>query len=472
MPEKTDTGTGWLPDLIYRDGRFDAGMAMFADASGRISRFSRAAEDLRIAQRLPGKAILPGLVNVHSHSFQRAIRGRTESRTQASRDTFWTWREAMYHAATRLSPEDIHDVACITFLECVRSGITAIGEFHYLHHQTDGTRYADPNLLAREILQAAGEIGLRIELQRTLYMRAGWMKSPNPGQARFITLPLDDFIKDTEALERIVAHDCPPGYAWVGIAPHSIRAVPIDCLVPAVEYARSRAMKVHMHVSEQPAENEACQAEYGLRPVELLDRHGVLDPAFTAIHATHITNSEAEMLGRANASICACPTTERNLGDGIGDARLWVAAGIAICFGSDSNIQIDLLEDARALEYHLRLNRLERAVLAPDLHPGSLAQRLFAAAASAGAASIGSDAGVLEVGRPADFFCIDLNDLSVAGADAGALLSNVIFSAERTAIRDVYVSGRPVVQEGHHKLEEKLVASFARVQQKLWGEMG
>jgi formimidoylglutamate deiminase len=457
--------TGWLPDFLYRSGRFESGTALFADRAGRITRFSQLGEDLQKAQRLPRRAILPGLVNAHSHSFQRAIRGRTEHRTASNRDTFWTWREAMYHAANRLSPEDIFDVARMAFLEMLVAGITTV---HYLHHASDGTPYDDPNLLAHQILRAACETGLRIAVLETAYVRAGWRQERNPGQARFITPRIEDFIRRMDALRSGVARSYSSDRAWVGVAPHSIRAVPLDYLLETAKYARANRMKVHMHVAEQPAEVEACLGEFGMPPVALLHHHGVLDSNFTAIHAIHITADEVSYLAGDRAKVCACPTTERNLGDGISPADRWLASGVGFCFGSDSNTQIDVFEDARQLEYHLRLERLERVVLASAADQGSLARRLFAGAAEVGAESLGAPNGSLEPGRPADFFTVDLDDISIAGADAGSLLSNIVFAAERSAIHDVYVDGQPVIQEGRHALEEEIVERFIAVQRKLW----
>jgi len=192
--------TGWLADLTYTGGAFETGLAMFADATGRITRFSRDDADLAAAVRLPNRAMLPGLVNVHSHAFQRVIRGRTEHRSGAERDTFWTWRESMYHAATRLSPEAMYHAARMAYLEMLLSGITCVGEFHYVHHSLGGVPYQDRNLLAEQVLRAGMETGLRVALLRTAYVRAGWNKPEDPGQARFITPSVDDFIADTEAL--------------------------------------------------------------------------------------------------------------------------------------------------------------------------------------------------------------------------------------------------------------------------------
>jgi formimidoylglutamate deiminase len=473
MPEAKERG--WLPDFLYRGGncetgRFENGVAIFADENGWITRFSGSPADLAKAQRLPNRALLPGLINGHSHTFQRVIRARTEYRTPAVKDTFWTWRESMYHAALRISPEDIYVAARMAFLEMALSGITAVGEFHYLHHAADGSPYQDRNLLAKQILRAADEIGIRVALLRTAYVRAGWKRELEPGQARFITPNPQDFIDDTDALDAFVQKASLTGRAWVGVAPHSIRAVPLNYLREVVDYARSRRFPIHMHVAEQPAEVEACLGEYGARPVAFLDENGILDSRFTAVHAIHVNEDEVARLARHRATVCACPTTERNLGDGIVPAGELLASGVHISLGSDSNVQIDILEDARQLEYHLRLSKRERAILAPAPEQESLACRLFQAATEAGAASIGGPGGKLEVGRPADFFTLDLNDMSIAGADSGYLLSNIVFALERTAVRGVFVNGEPVIEEGRHPNQERIVEEFAELQRRLWSK--
>src|ERR1700722_16753924 len=368
--------TAWLADLIYTGGAFEPGLAQVVD-QGVLTRFSRDEGDLKSAHRLKGRAILPGLVNVHSHTFQRVIRGRTEHRTSASRDTFWTWRESMYHAANAMSAEDIYRAARMAFLEMLLSGITAVGEFHYVHQDLD---------VARAILRAGEEIGLGVTLLRTAYVRAGWKKDPDPGQARFLTPDVDRFIADTDEMIATGAR--------VGVAPHSVRAVPLDYLRRVAEYARARGLALHMHISEQPAEVGAGLGGYGLRPVELLHENGILDARFTGVHAIHITDEEARFLG--GSSVCACPTSERNLGDGAVPAEKLFQAGARICFGSDSNVQIDILEDARELEYHLRMNRLERAVLAADTSREGLARRLFEGATEWGGRRMAWEGGVLE----------------------------------------------------------------------------
>jgi formimidoylglutamate deiminase len=441
-----------MPDLIYTGVRFQSGLAMFADAAGNITRFSSEPADLAKAQRLSGRAILPGLINGHSHAFQRVLRGRTENRTSTTHDSFWTWRESMYHAAGLLSPEGVYQASRMAFLEMLLSGITTVGEFHYIHHAPGGTPYSDRNELAWQVLRAAQDSGLRIVLLRTAYVRSGWGKPPEPGQARFLTPRVEDFIADTEALRAAGAS--------VGVAPHSLRAVPLEYVRELAAYAGAQQMPVHMHVSEQIADVEACLGEYGMRPVELLDQNGLLDSRFTAVHAIHVTGEEISRLSHAGATVCACPTTERNLGDGTAPADQFLNAGLRVSLGSDSNVQINLLEDARELEYHLRILKLERALLAPN--------QLFACATASGAASLGVRSGSLEIDRPADFFTMALDDPSIAGADPDSLLSHVVLSAERSAVRDVAVGGKFVIREGRHKLEEEISRDFTSLQRELW----
>jgi formimidoylglutamate deiminase len=455
-----ESENGWLPDLIYTGGGFRSGLAMFANAAGQITRFSSEAVDHSKALRLMGRALLPGLVNGHSHAFQRVLRGRTEHRTAHERDSFWTWRESMYHAAGRLSPEGLYHASRMAFLEMLLSGVTTVGEFHYVHNAPDGTPYSDRNELALQVLRAARDAGLRIALLRTAYARSGWHKPAETGQVRFVTPRVEDFIGDTEALRAAVVHLDDADCAWVGVAPHSLRAVPLDYLREVVTYGRLQQMSVHMHVSEQPADVEACLAEYQMRPVELLDRNGLLDSRFAAVHAIYVTGGEISALSRAGSMVCACPTTERNLGDGTVPAGQLLSAGVGVSLGSDSNVQINLLEDARSLEYHLRMVKLERAVLP--------AKHLFHCATEAGAASLGAPGGALEVGRPADFFTVELDDPSIAGADAESLLSHIVFSAERTAVRDVAVGGKFVVRDGRHPQAEQIVKAFTCVQGLLW----
>ncbi len=426
----------WLPDYIYTEGRFRSGVAIVVDSSGKIVELSEDAPD---AIRLAGRAMLPGMVNAHSHAFQRVIRGRTEYRSQDTTDSFWTWREQMYAAATTLTPEEIYAASHLAFLEMASTGITAVGEFHYIHHSPDGTPYSDPNLLAHEVIRAANDVGIRIALLRVAYARAGYQTDPNPRQRRFIESE-ETYLKNLDQL--LATIDTKAGMAWAGAAPHSVRAVPLDYLKAIVAFANERRLPVHMHVAEQPAEVAACIQEYGRSPVALLDTEGLLSERFTAVHAVHVTPKAADALARSGAGVCACPTTERNLGDGVVPADIYFKSRVPVSLGTDSQIQIDLLEDARELEYHLRLQKLERNVLALEPGVSSLAARLFDCATVNGATAIGFNGGTLEPGAPADFFTVDLNDSSIAGSSIDDLLTNIVFSLSRTAIRDVVVNGK------------------------------
>jgi formimidoylglutamate deiminase len=442
-----DTDKAWLPDLVYLNGRFESDRAVVCGSDGKIVEIVEG-EKAANAIRLKRRALLPGLVNAHSHAFQRAIRGRTERRSQHTTDSFWTWREQMYAAANRLTPEEIYSVSRMAFLEMALTGITAVGEFHYIHHAADGQAYSEPNLLAQEVIRAANDVGIRIALLRVAYARAGYETEPNPQQIRFIEPSPDLYLKRLTTLLDTANNEM----SWVGVAPHSVRAVPLDYLKTIVAFAVEHRLPVHMHVAEQAAEVSACVEEYGRSPVALLETEGLLSNRFTAVHAIHVTPKAIGAMARAGALVCACPTTERNLGDGVVPVDGYFDAGVRVALGSDSQIQIDLLEDARELEYHLRLQKTARNVLAPldDAGSSALAQRLFDCATVHGAASIGFDGGRLKPGAPADFFTVDLDDLSIAGCAVEDLLANIVFSLSRTAVKDVVVAGKQIVSHGLH----------------------
>jgi formimidoylglutamate deiminase len=450
----------WLPDLIYVDGLFQSDRALVCDNTGQIVQIIES-DEASSATRLKGRALLPGLVNAHSHAFQRVIRGRTEHRSQNTSDSFWTWREQMYAAADRLGPEDIYAASRMAFLEMALTGITAVGEFHYIHHSPDGSTYEDPNLLEREVIRAARDVGIRIALLRVAYARAGFESEANPQQVRFFEASPEIYLKHLEQL--LSAPELTNGMAWVGVAPHSVRAVPLDYLKTIVAFANERSLPVHMHVAEQPAEVSACIEEYGRSPVALLETEGLLSNRFTAVHAIHVTPKAIAAIARAGALVCACPTTERNLGDGVVPVDAYFDAGVRIALGTDSQIQIDLLEDARELEYHLRLQKTARNVLAPHDYTSSaaLARRLFDCASVNGAKSVGFEGGRLEPGAPADFFTVDLDDPSIAGSSIDDLLTNIVFSLSRAAVRDVVVAGRRIVENGRHVDQESIVNAFS-----------
>ena len=260
----------WLPDLLYAHGCFEPDLALVCDHSGHVVRLA-ARNEVDNPIRLQNRALLPGLVNAHSHAFQRVIRGRTEYRTNNTTDSFWTWRELMYRAANQLSPEDVYVASRMAFLEMALSGITAVGEFHYIHHSTGGAPYEDPNLLAKEVVRAARDVGVRIALLRVAYARAGFETDPNPQQIRFIEDSADRYLKNLDQLQSFLTKTYgtteADGIAWAGIAPHSVRAVPLDYLKALVAFGNERQLPVHMHLAEQPAEVSACIKEYGRSPL-------------------------------------------------------------------------------------------------------------------------------------------------------------------------------------------------------------
>ena len=458
------TNTLYKPELLYSNGGFIANSGVLVCERGQILEASEETDSssTRIVN-LPGKALLPGFVNVHSHSFQRLIRGKSESRVISGKD-FWSWRGTMYHAASQLDPQDVYDVARMAFLEMVLAGTTTVGEFHYLHNSPNGQPYKDPNLLSKQVIAAAQSVGIRIVLLRTAYLRSGYELPPDPGQARFYE-STGAFLENISALIR----DCsaPPSEVRFGVAPHSVRAVPLADLRKIAAWGRENKLPLHMHVAEQVAENAACLREYGATPVQLLSKEKLLGPDFTAVHAIHISADEIAMLAEANATICSCPTTERNLGDGIIAADHVMAAGIRIAFGSDSQAQIDPLEDARELDYHLRLERQERAILDP-IAAQTLASRLFDCATVHGARALALPGGALTPGSFADFFTVDLNDVSIAGHSAEDLLPIIVFALNRSAIRDVVVNGRFILRDQKHSLQDEIVSRYQETHRKVW----
>jgi formimidoylglutamate deiminase len=361
----------------------------------------------------------------------------------------------------------VYDVARMAFLEMVLAGTTTVGEFHYLHNAPDGRPYEDANLLARQVIAAARSVGLRIVLLRTAYLRAGYEMPPDAGQWRFYETATN-FIANMDALVR----ECGADAAGVrfGAAPHSLRAVPLRELHEIAAWTRANRLPLHMHVAEQIAENEACLREYGFAPVELLSREGLIGRDFTAIHAVHVSGEEIAMLAEAGVTVCSCPTTERNLGDGIFPADDAMEAGIRVALGSDSQAQIDPLEDARELEYHLRLARQKRAVLDPLGGNGgeTLASRLFECATASGARALGLADEDLRVGAAADFFTVDLRDVSIAGCNAQDLLSMIVFGLNRSAIRDVAVNGGLIVRDGVHAQQSEIVTRYKEVSEGVW----
>ena len=356
-------------------------------------------------RRVPGLT-LPGLANCHSHAFHRALRART----QTGRGSFWTWREQMYRLAEELTPDRYRALATEVYREMRATGITAVGEFHYLHHQPDGTPYDDPNEMGRALLAAADDAGIRIRLLDTCYLAAGLGQEVEGVQRRFSDGDATRWAERVEAF----------GDDRVGAAIHSVRAVPRDQLATVARWAQQRGVPLHVHLSEQVAENDACEAVHGLTPTQLLAEEGVLGPMTTAVHATHLTETDVRLLGESGTYACFCPTTERDLADGIGPSRFLHDAGSRLTLGSDSHAVIDLFEEMRAVEMHERLATRERGHWT--------AAELLAAATYDGHASLGfADAGRIDVGQHADLVTVDLDTWRTRGA--GATAETLVFAA-------------------------------------------
>jgi formiminoglutamate deiminase len=345
------------------------------------------ASGVAMVERAPdGTLRLPALATAHSHAFQRAMRGRAERPAlgPGGSDDFWSWRGQMYALASSLTPESIHVVSTVAFRELARSGVRTVGEFHYVHHQPDGTPYDDRTILADAVIEAAKLAGVRIALLRVAYERAGAGRPAEAAQRRFCDPSIDDVLRDVDTLRAKWAGDSD---VVIGVAPHSLRAVGSGWLGPLRDYAASHAMPLHMHVAEQQREIDECVAEHGRRPVELLADHRVLSGRFVAVHATNLLPHEARLLGDAHAFACICATTERDLGDGLPDLTALRAAGVRLCTGVDSHVLVDPFEDLRALETHERLRKRTRITFQPAHR--TPAEELWREASLEGAACCG-----------------------------------------------------------------------------------
>lgn len=386
---------------------------------------------------------LPGLANAHSHAFHRALRGTV----QVGSGTFWTWRDFMYKVAQNLTPDSYFALARAVYAEMALAGITNVGEFHYVHHAPGGVPYADPNAMGEALIEAAAEAGIRITLLDTAYLSAGFGEAPNPHQLRFSDSTADAWAERVSALK-------PREHALIGAAIHSVRAVPAGQLATVADWAAERRAPLHVHLSEQTAENDACLAAHGRTPTQLLADHGVLGPRTTGVHNTHLTDADIALLGGATTGTCMCPTTERDLADGIGPAVRLQRAGSPLSLGSDSHAVIDLLEEARAMELNERLSSRTRGHWT--------ANALLAAATADGHAALGlPDAGRLEAGALADFTTIALDSVRTAGPLPRLGAETAVFAASAADVRHTVVGGRHVVRDGAHTLVADVPSALA-----------
>ncbi|RIQ11106.1 formimidoylglutamate deiminase [Jiangella rhizosphaerae] len=429
----------WLPAGLHENVRIEVADGVIVTAAAGTP-----AQPSDI--RLPG-VVFPGFANAHSHAFHRALRGRTHT----GRGSFWTWREAMYALAARLTPDTYYQLALATYAEMALAGVSVVGEFHYLHHGPGGTPYADPNAMTAALRQAAADAGIRLTLLDACYLTGGIDRPLDGVQRRF-----GDGTADAWAARADQLADADDDGFRVGAAIHSVRAVPPAAIDTVAAWADRYDRPLHVHLSEQPAENEAALTAYGRTPTQLLADHGAFTTRTTAVHANHVTPDDITLLGAAGTTICACPTTEQDLADGLAPTGLLAAAGSLLCVGSDQHAVADLLLEARLLEHHERLRTGERGTFD--------AAALVAALTENGHTALGWPGnGRLVPGAAADLVAVRTDTVRTAGADPAQL----VFAAGAADVDTVVVGGRTVVSGGTHQRGD-VPSLLARAIAPLW----
>jgi formiminoglutamate deiminase len=442
------TETYWLERAWLGDGDVVHGVVVTVEDGRFATVEAGVVESPAGAHRLAGLTV-PGMANCHSHAFHRALRGRT----QRERGTFWTWREQMYALADRLDPDGYFDLARAVYREMAAAGFTAVGEFHYLHHGPGGTPYDDPNAMSQALVDAARDAGIRITLLDTCYVTAG-IGAPAEGvQRRFSDGSAEAWASRVERLEHLggAGDD-----VVLGAAVHSVRAVPRDQVAQVAAWAEHHQAPLHVHLSEQVAENDACLAAYGMTPTRLLAETGALGRRTTVVHATHLTDGDVERLGGTGTHACFCPTTERDLGDGIGPSRRLHESGAPLTLGSDSHAVVDPFEEMRAVELDERLATQQRGHWS--------AEELLTSATTTGHASLGFEgAGRIAVGAPADLVTLDTSSPRTAGT--GASLETAVFAATAADVVHVVSGGRVVATAGDR---DEIGRGLDTVVNRLW----
>ncbi|HEX4766255.1 MAG TPA: formimidoylglutamate deiminase [Lichenihabitans sp.] len=437
------TPEGWLSDVVVD-----------LDAGTIVSVVAGAGPDQRREAQSVGGIAVPGIGNLHSHTFQRGIAGLTGRRGTGD-DHFWTWREAMYRLSAALGPDEVEALAALSFVEMLEAGFTGVAEFHYLHHQPDGRAYADPAELAGRVVAASSTTGIGLTLLPVFYAHGGFgAAQPAAGQRRFIA-DLDLYGRIHEGAAQAVVR-LPGGK--IGMAPHSLRAATVEEIAALI--AAYPDGPVHIHIAEQVREVEDCLAATGARPVDWLMEHLPVDPRWCLVHATHMTAAETEALARSGAVAGLCPITESDLGDGIFPGTAYVDAGGAFGVGSDSNVLISLATELRTLEYSQRLRDRARNRLAPP--GGSVGRFIFDGACTGGARALGAGTAALAPGGRADIVVLDPNHPALYGRSGDALLDSWIFGAATSPVRDVFALGKHVVRDGRHVARQNIEAAFRR----------
>ena len=458
-----DRQRAWLAELAWLPGQGVQPDVLIETAGPRIAAVTPGASRASCPAGTVTLAglTLPGLANAHSHAFHRVLRGAAE----AGQGSFWTWRERMYEVASALDPDRYLALAEAVYAEMALAGVTCVGEFHYLHHGPRGRPYADPNAMGRALVEAAARAGLRITLIDACYLSGGLSAGPleplSGVQQRFGDGDGERWAQRVDALGAD-EHGILAPHARAGVAIHSVRAVPASQMRPVIAWSHAHGAPLHAHLSEQPAENQACLDVLGITPAELMERAGALGPRSTMVHATHLTGADIELLGDSRTVVCLCPTTEASLGDGIGPARALAAAGCPLSLGSDSHAVIDLLEEARRVELGERLISGQRG--------GFASVDLARAATVSGHACLGwPEAGQLTPGAYADLVTLALDTPRLAGLIRATALESVIFAGTAADVHHVVISGEDVVTDRRHQLVGDVPAALGAAIRPLLG---
>ncbi len=409
--------------------------------------------------------LLPGIVNAHSHAFQRSFAGLAERR-DSEHDDFWSWRDRMYRVALAISPQQLKAVASQLYLELLRGGYTHVCEFHYVHHAPDGKPYVDPLTMSWMLIDAAQEVGIGLTMLPVLYERSGFTATTlRDDQRRFST----DAAWVIDAQTRIAEHATGSATLNAGVAIHSLRAASAASIETLVNSARG---PIHVHVAEQTGEVDECVKVTGLRPVEWLARNHALDSRWQLIHATHVTQLEIESVARSGACAVICPATEANLGDGTTDLSAWLNAGTTLSIGSDSHVTRDWREELRLLEYGQRLQHRARNISAsPANGQSATAERLFSRVVAGGAPACGHKLWGLAVGARADALVVNSTEAALLGVPESRTLDAIIFSSPSAPFDDVMVAGRWAIRDGVHIATATIAGAFADAMRGLWGDV-
>ncbi|HWU74891.1 MAG TPA: formimidoylglutamate deiminase [Rhodanobacter sp.] len=450
----------WASPTSFKAGRLWGREGWQSDAAFRIS----ASGDLLATSAEPeaslGQWVLPGMPNLHSHAFQRAMAGLAERRGKAD-DSFWSWRETMYAFAASVNPEQLQAIAAQLYVEMLKAGYTHVCEFHYLHHQSDGTPYAQPEAMSLALIEAAREAGIGLTLLPVLYISGGFDGRALTARQRRFGHSVEGYLRLLEALR---SHESDA--MRVGIALHSLRAVPEQALADVLASPLAGQGPIHIHIAEQIGEVQDCLATRGARPVEWLFDHAQVDRRWCLVHATHLTEAETVQLARSGAVAGLCPTTEANLGDGLFPLAAYLDAGGVLGIGSDSHISVSPVEELRWLEYGQRLQTRHRNIAARHAG-GSVGETLWRAALAGGTSASGRPPGGLGTGMRADLIVLDEASALLASRDETSVLDSFLFSGNTPLIRDVMVGGQWVVRDALHRDEPRILARYRKVVEQL-----